>query len=113
MTRIYQMVEYLPRRTFSDFTLSVSDARRAGDANPDMMLLADTSKLIGNSAYGKTITNKEKHRKVKYVSGAKNASRKVSNQNFRALSEIADDYFEVETSKSRVSRYHIALLVKD
>lgn len=113
VTRIYQMVEYLPRRTFSEFTLSVSDARRAGDVNPDMMLLADTSKLIGNSAYGKTITNKEKHRKVKYVSGAKNASREVSNQNFRALTEIADDYFEVETSKSRVSRYHIALLVND
>jgi hypothetical protein len=61
------------------FADSVSDARRAGDANPDLALLADTSKLIGNSAYGKTITNKEKHIDVRYVDGAEKPRLKSEN----------------------------------
>ena len=104
ITRIYQMVEYVPRRVFGEFANSVSNARRAGDADPDLFLLADTSKLIGNSAYGKTITDKEKHRQVKYVSGSINASQKVRRREFVNLEEVADDYYEVEMWKRQVSR---------
>ena len=36
----------------------VSDARRSGDVDKEYELIAETMKLFGNSAYGKTITNK-------------------------------------------------------
>ena len=38
----------------------MSDARRAGDNDKAYELIAETMKLFGNCAYGKTITNKEK-----------------------------------------------------
>ena len=37
----------------------MSDARRAGDVDTSKELIAETMKLFGNSAYGKTVTNKE------------------------------------------------------
>ncbi len=39
-------------------TLMVSDVRRQGDADPNEKVVPDTITLIGNSGYGKTVTNK-------------------------------------------------------
>ena len=43
---------------FSKFADEVLDAR-LGDVDKAYELIAETMKLFGNSAYGKTITNKE------------------------------------------------------
>ena len=64
--RVYQVVSYEPNPCFQNFGDSVSAARRAGDADPDKSIIADTMKLLGNSAYGKTVTNVDRHRKVTY-----------------------------------------------
>ena len=63
---VYQVVEYEPKPCFRHFGDSVSTARRAGDANPDKAMIADTMKLLGISGYGKTVTNIDRHRDVKY-----------------------------------------------
>ena len=39
-----------------------------------MSIIAETMKLLGNSVYGGTIMNKEKHMKIKYVKGEKKAA---------------------------------------
>ena len=65
-----------------------ANARRQGDLDPDLELLATTSKLVGNSSYGKTITDKEKHRNVKYVMGDEVASQRVRSVKFVLLYEI-------------------------
>ena len=52
VTRVYQLIEFNPARCFKDFADSVSDDRRAGDEDPNLKTIADTSKLIGNSFYG-------------------------------------------------------------
>ena len=64
ITRIYQMVEYIPQKCFKTFGESVSNARRKGDLDPTEEINATTYKLVGNSFYGKTITDKEKHQNV-------------------------------------------------
>ena len=46
----------------------VADARRKADSNPNHKLIGQMMKLLGNSAYGKSITNFLKHDKVKIVS---------------------------------------------
>ena len=51
---------------FQTFGEAVSDARRAGDADPNKNIIAETNKLDGNSSYGKTVTNKERHTDVIY-----------------------------------------------
>lgn len=105
ITRIYQLIEYIPRQIFSPFVSSVTDARRAGDKDEQFKLIADTSKLVGNSAYGKTITNKEKFKTVKYIEGSENASARIRRTNFRSLEELTDEFYEIESSKSTVSNF--------
>ncbi len=46
----------------------VSNERRAGDVNTAYKLRGEMMKLIGNSSYGKCITNFLKHETVKIVS---------------------------------------------
>ena len=104
ITRIYQLVRYEPRQAFSEFGKFVSDARRRGDLDPDLELLATTNKLVGNSSYGKTITDKEKHRNVKYVQGDEVASQKVRSVKFISLEEIDNEFYEIITHKRKVRK---------
>ena len=59
VTEVYEVLEYTPNSCFQTFSDNVSNARRAGDADPSKAIIAETCKLHGNSAYGKTLTNKE------------------------------------------------------
>ena len=56
---------------------------------------------MGNSGYGKTITNRLKRRKVEYCSDAE-ASRKVNTPLFRKLDNITDDTYEVKSCKKTI-----------
>lgn len=53
------------------FGEAYSDERSEGDRDHAKTIIADTMKLIGNSSYGKTITNKESHRNVSIVTEEK------------------------------------------
>ena len=66
VTHVYQVIEYTPNACLHPFGEAFSDARRAGDIDPNKSIIADTMKLVGNSSYGKTITNKERHCQVKF-----------------------------------------------
>ena len=46
VTHIYQVVEYTPEPCFKPFGEAVSDARRAGDVDPNKAIIADTMKLV-------------------------------------------------------------------
>ncbi len=59
-------VKCKPEKSFQQFADDVSDARRAGDIDKAYELIAETMKLFGNSAYGKTVTNKEKNNSTTY-----------------------------------------------
>ena len=99
--RVYQIVEYSPKPCFQNFGDSVSAARRAGDADPDKSIIADTMKLLGNSAYGKTVTNVDRHRKVTYCTEVGTSlSLLVGNKRFRQLDVVAEDAYEVTSSKA-------------
>ena len=100
--RVYQIVEYSPKPCFQHFGESVSTARRNGDVDPDKSIIADTMKLLGNSAYGKTVTNVDRHRDVKYCTEG-GTSLLVGNKRFRQLDVVAEDAYEVTSSKARVT----------
>ena len=57
MTKVYEFVECVLKQCFYGFGESVSEARRAGDRDPDKSVLENLMKLIGSSGYGKCITN--------------------------------------------------------
>ena len=111
--RVYQIIEYEPKPCFQNFGDSVSAARRAGDADPDKSIIADTMKLLGNSAYGKMVTNVDRHRKVTYCTEV-GTSLLVGNKRFRQLDVVTDDAYEITSSKARVTYdlpHHIGFFV--
>ena len=64
VTCIYTVIEYIPNAAFNSFMTQVAQARLDGDRDKDKALITETMKLIGNSSYGKLITNKEKHHDI-------------------------------------------------
>ena len=46
VTKVYQVIEFTPKPCFKQFGDAVSDARRAGDADPTKSIIADTMKLV-------------------------------------------------------------------
>ena len=99
---VYQVVEYEPKPCFRNFGESVSTARRNGDVDPEKAIIGDTMKLLGNSAYGKTVTNVDKHRDVRYCTEVGTSSC-INNKRFRQLDVVAEDAYEVTSSKARVT----------
>jgi hypothetical protein len=69
---------------FKVFAEQVSEARRMGDTNPDYKLRGEMMKMMGNSSYGKCITNLLKHESVKIVSEAN------YNKNVRRVKDYID-----------------------
>ena len=102
VTRVYQVVEYTPIPCFRWFGDAVSTARREGDVHPHKAIIADTMKLLGNSGYGKTITNVDRHRDVKYCT-EKAASLMVNDRRFQQLDVVVDDAYEIAMNKKTVT----------
>jgi len=46
VTKVHQVIEFTPEPCFKPFGDAVSDARRAGDADPNKAIIADTMKLL-------------------------------------------------------------------
>ena len=119
VTKIYQVIEYAPKRCFRKFVQQVSDARRSGDGDKDQKIIAETMKLIGNSGYGSLIMDKEKHLYTDYAEGRGSAQIKINDPRFKKCTAIEDDLFEVEMAKSKITfdlpiqlGYHILQLAK-
>ena len=102
-----EIVEYERNPCFQRFGESVSEARRAGDTDPNKAIIADTMKLLGNSAYGKTVTNVDRHRDTKYCTEV-STSQFINSNRFRQLDVITEDTYEVALNKS-VVRYNLPL----
>lgn len=67
----------------------------------------------GNSAYGKTVTNKFKHRDIKYCTDDE-ASNLINESRFRTLNPIDDNLYEVELNKKSIKLdlpHHIGFFV--
>ena len=110
---VYQVVEYEPNSCSRRFGESVYAARRAGYTDPDKAIIADTMKLLGNSGYGNTVTNVDRHRHVKNCTEV-GTSALINNKRFRQLDVVADDAYEIELNKQVVKftlPFHIGFFV--
>lgn len=58
-------------------------------------VFAETMKLIGNSAYGSMIKNKEKHTNGTYCATKEKAGYFASKKRFRTLNELENNFFEI------------------
>jgi hypothetical protein len=94
-------IEYTPNKCFQQFADEVSDARRAGDVDKAYELIAETMKLFGNSAYGKTVTNKENFVSTTY-GNEDNIGKKINNPHFKDLEELYGQKYEVTSTKREI-----------
>ncbi len=62
-SKFHCAIEYTPekRRKIQNFVDEVSDARHPRDIEKAYELIAETMKMLGNSGYGKAITNKKNY----------------------------------------------------
>ena len=64
-------------------------------------------KLLGNSGYGMTVTNVDRHRDLQYCTEVGTSSL-INDKRFRQLEVVTDNAYEVEMSK-RVVKYTLPL----
>ena len=63
--------------------------------------------LLGNSGYGKMVTNIDRHRDVRYCTEVE-ASSLINNKRFRQLDVVTENAYEIETRKNTV-KYELPL----
>ena len=102
VTKLHLFIQYFPQRTFAKFADEVTTARRRGDVNATEKILSDCYKLMGNSSYGKTICNKEKHTRVSYTKG-RTFELWTNSWRFKRGSELDSDLYEVELQPKNVT----------
>jgi hypothetical protein len=108
MTKVYQVVEYTRKKCFSQFVDDVSNARRDGDVKPELEIIAETMKLLGNSSYGYTVMNKEKHVKVAFCADDK-VAKHINDPFFKDLNELNGQNEIIKTK--RVVQLNIPLQI--
>ena len=95
VTKFYEAIEYNKNVCFKELGETIADARRAGDADKSMEIIAETMKLIGNSLYGRCVMNKEKHISMNYADD-NNITKRINDPHFKDLEKISDNTFEVK-----------------
>ena len=110
ISNVQVCIEYEPSRCFATFADEVTRSRRAADVNPETQILADTNKLIGNSAYGVVLMRNDKHRTTKYVDNDHDLSAEFNKKSFCRFEMIDEKLFEIQHAKSRVV-HHLPLQI--
>ena len=103
ITKVYQTVEFdLNNNPFNDFVDKVSNARREGDKDPNKSILALTSKLIGNCAFGSNLMRKQHHTDVFYSDDENKINEMINNKRFISLTELDEGYCEINMKKKKI-----------
>jgi hypothetical protein len=101
ITKFYQAITYTPKQCFKGIADDIANARRAGDVDEDMAIIAETMKLIGNALYGRTVMDKEKHTTTSFC-GLDKISKRINDPHFKDLEELSDNRFEVMAGKHKI-----------
>ena len=80
-----------------------TESWQQGDSDHSLALHANMAKLSVNSVYGKTITNKENHKNVKYSQDPESVSVRIASARFVSLNEVGDSLCEVMNHKRALS----------
>jgi len=104
ITKVHLVVEFKYRKCFKGFMDKVTEARIDADNHPGEIgprLLSDSRKLLGNSAYGKTVMDQAKFSNIYYARRGKVLNKLIENPLFKKLTPIDEDLYEVCMRKSR------------
>ena len=100
-TKVHRCVEYTPKKRFNSFVQSAVDARRQGDQNPNLSVVAGTKKLLANSSYGYKIMERSQNTVTKYLTDEKTLAAIISKL-FKKLGHVNNSLYEVELAKAQI-----------
>ena len=98
--KLYGVIPAQRGRIFQKFMDKVSEERRKGDIDDKYKIIGEMWKLVGNSAFGRTGMNKNKHRNVKYCNEMQFNRKKYDY--FYYDVNIYDDVYEVFSNKKKI-----------
>ena len=90
ITKIYQVIEFQPKTSFTSFIETVTENRILGDQHKDKSIISDTYKLLSKSAYGSVSINKAKHCNIKYLDNKEKVVKMINSCNLKNLDAITD-----------------------
>ena len=102
VTKIYGVIPAIPRQIFKGFMDWVSDERRKGDVDTKYEIISETTKTVGNSAFGRTIMNKNKHKKTQFCDEKKFNKLKCKPTFYDAVEY--DNLYEVTQKKKTIKQ---------
>ena len=88
-------------RCFKELRDEISDQRRKGDADPRLKPQGENWKLVGNSSYGKSVTNKRKHKET-LIAGDDMVGKHINDKRFSRMEEVGDLAYEVCMDKKKI-----------
>ena len=92
--RVYQVFEWQSGDCFRSFCDTIIAHRQAADFDPSQAVVGEMYKLIGNSAYGRTLMQTEKFQTTRY--GDNKVYGKIVRGNaFRDAEIIADNFHDI------------------
>ena len=100
VTAYHQLLQYTPGWPFDWFPEEVAEARRQADKHDDKKITGETSKLKGNSFYGKMIEDITKHCYTTFTTDENRVDTALRSPFFEDLEEIGDAY-EVQERKRK------------
>ena len=83
--KVYTFIRYNKEPIFRDFANAITEMRIKGDKDKHSKMPALMAKFIGNSAFGSTITNKDKHREVVLQRYNTNEDGPLAGSDYRAV----------------------------
>ena len=102
INKIYTLIEFPEASAkFSECVKIAEDNRRLSDINPEFKPLAELSKLLYNSIYGKACQNNLGHTTVKY-GDERTSSRLINSNKFRSCQKLGENIFEFKMAKKKI-----------
>ena len=100
-TDISEVLAYEAGRPFQDFANNITKERIEADKDKSKVAQGETAKLKGNTGYGKSLTNVERHQDVVYCN--KQRAQIFANSPFlRDMEEISPDCYEVTLARREI-----------
>jgi hypothetical protein len=99
ISNVTTVLEYEFSKPFKTFADKVVSVRREAERVDTQKPIANSMKLVGNTPYGKSISNIENYSSVRFVNKRK-AQQEISKWGFKHITEISDDIYELDTIKS-------------
>ena len=104
ITKVYQAWEFRAAKCLKPFIDQVVYERRKGDIPGGNPLQANTYKLIGNSFYGGSVMNKDRHTDIAYYSNMFEVCKNMNKPSFCDAEQINDRLVELHSTKQKIDQ---------